>query len=70
MNFCIDFRKGRSHKPKCLFTMNLISGLMALSHHSRKLNYPGAEWESAAVSHTWILQAGLEHSRRRGDLPW
>lgn len=28
--------------------MNLISGLMALSHPSRKLNYPGAEWESGS----------------------
>lgn len=36
MNFAIDFRKGGTHKPKCLYIMNLISVLMLLSHHFSK----------------------------------
>lgn len=64
IKFCIDFRKEGSHKPKCLYIMNLISALMALSHHFSKLNYPGAKRDSGSSEwHPWILQAVLVERR-------
>lgn len=51
--------------------MNLISGLMALSHHFSKLNYHGAKWDlRSSESHPLILQVVLGRNWWEGDLHW